>query len=109
MNYVEADEVKPGNALMFCPMPHQGKAEIVDVNELEISDPKAPGGRRKMLWTVFQRQRFEYVTTEVAATGRFGRGEGGADARGGAPGELPATHARDERRWSGGVDVPLRR
>ena len=46
VNYVEADEVKPGNALMFCPMPHQGKAEIVDVRELEISDPKAPGGRR---------------------------------------------------------------
>ena len=74
VNYVEADEVKPGNVLMFCPMPHQGKAEIVDVRELEISDPKAPGGRRKMLWTVFQRQRFEYVTTEVGGDGKV-RGE----------------------------------
>ena len=74
VNYVEADEVKPGNVLMFCPMPHQGKAEIVHVNELEIVDPKAPGGKRKMLWTVFQRQRFEYVTTEVGGGGKV-RGE----------------------------------
>ena len=72
VNYVEADEVKPGNALMR-PMPHQGKAEIVDVRA-RISDPKAPGGRRKMLWTVFQRQRFEYVTTEVGGDGKV-RGE----------------------------------
>ena len=66
VNYGEADERHLSRTfLMFVPMPHQGKAEIVPINALEIPDPSAPGGTRVMLWTVFQRQRFEYVETEA--------------------------------------------
>ena len=64
MNYRETDAIKDGSYLMFVPMPHQGKAEIVRVNALEIPDADAPGGVREMLWTTFQRQRFEFVETE---------------------------------------------
>ena len=65
VNYGDAAARDPSAFLMFVPMPHQGKAEIVPINALEIADPSAPGGTRVMLWTVFQRQRFEYVETEA--------------------------------------------
>lgn len=74
VNYKEADAVNTSNFFMFCPMPHQGKAEIVPINALEIPDADAPSGARTMLWTVFQRQRFEYLETE-----RGGSGGGGGD------------------------------
>ena len=65
VNYGDAAAADSSAFLMFVPMPHQGKAEIVPINALEIADPSAPGGTRVMLWTVFQRQRFEYVETEA--------------------------------------------
>ena len=74
VNYTECGSVDKDKFLMFCPMPHQGKAEIVPVNALEISDSTAPGGSRVMLWTVFQRQRFEYVETERGGGGGGGKG-----------------------------------
>jgi len=49
---VDADKL-----LMFCPMPHQGKAEIVPLKTLQIPDPEAPTGSRTMLWTVVGRCR----------------------------------------------------
>jgi cation-transporting ATPase 13A1 len=58
----------------------QGKAEIVPIKSLEIPDVNAPGGVRVMLWTVFQRQRFEYVETE--------KGGGGAKSKSKIRGEV---------------------
>mmetsp|Transcript_357 Transcript_357/g.813 ORF Transcript_357/g.813 Transcript_357/m.813 type:complete len:1571 (-) Transcript_357:629-5341(-) len=75
MMYSESSEVDTGKRLMFVPMPHQGKAEIVAIKSLEIPDASAIGGVRTMLWTVFQRQRFEYVETERDARTGKARGE----------------------------------
>ena len=73
VNYRAASDVRANDRfLMFSPMPHQGKAEIVPLRSLLVTDASAPGGEREMLWTVFQRQRFEYVETESGATKRRG-------------------------------------
>ena len=75
VNYKETDAVDTDSYFMFCPMPHQGKAEIVPIRALDIADARAPGGKRTMLWTVFQRQRFEYLTTERGGKGDKIKGE----------------------------------
>ena len=64
MNYAETDRVDASSFLTFAPAPHQGKAEIVPLRELEIPDASSPSGTRVMLWTVFQRQRFEVRVLE---------------------------------------------
>ena len=64
MNYAETDRVDASSFLTFAPAPHQGKAEIVPLRALEISDASSPSGTRVMLWTVFQRQRFEVRVLE---------------------------------------------
>ena len=59
VNYAEMDRIEKDSFLTFAPAPHQGKAEIVPLRALDIADGSSPSGTRVMLWTVFQRQRFE--------------------------------------------------
>jgi hypothetical protein len=59
----ETDRITASSFLTFTPAPHQGKAEIVPLRELEIADEDG-NGTRTMLWTVFQRQRFEVRVLE---------------------------------------------
>ena len=69
VNYKRCETVDAKKFLMFVPQAHQGKAEIVSIRTLEIADATVPSGVRTMLWTVFQRQRFEFVVTETDANG----------------------------------------
>lgn len=69
VNYKRCETVDAKKFLMFVPQAHQGKAEIVSMRTLEIADATVPSGVRTMLWTVFQRQRFEFVVTETDANG----------------------------------------
>ena len=69
VNYTPCDAIDSTKFLMFVPQPHQGKAEIVGMNSLEIADSSSSSGTRQMLWTVFQRQRFEFVVVESDSNG----------------------------------------
>ena len=64
VNYAETDRITASSFLTFTPAPHQGKAEIVPLRELEIASDDGNGTTRTMLWTVFQRQRFEVRVLE---------------------------------------------